>query len=656
MTEERSSEDDREESIPTFTDVATTVASTTYKVLGEFAAATGAGVLGKNTAGSGTPIGVEGAVPNSASGYGLSTPDDARVLGAVDTDGTAFTVLAGTTATSAARNVVVGHASNAVNDGAFGATIAGGGSDDGTSPEPNEVNDHFGTVGGGQNNVAGDTDFNDDPTTATHATVAGGDSNDATGGWSAIGGGFGNFAKGPSSTVAGGDSNRAKTYASAVGGGYSNAATAKQATIGGGYDNTASGGQSTVGGGSNNEAKDSKATVAGGEGNIASGPRSTVGGGAVNSAIQEATVAGGMENEANAAQTAIGGGSKNVANASEATIAGGHDNDVGGLWAAIGGGKENSVTGQGSTASGGTSNAVNGFKATVGGGHANNIGADADDATIAGGTFNAAYGRSTTIGGGADNLVGAVATSGGMYATVAGGRNNVANGAYSFAAGRQADVNQNDGAFVWGDATSTSVTASESNSVTLQAGGTSRSGAAVEVYSRSDGSAGVTLPAGGGSWKSLSSADAKTDVRPVDPSSVLDRLDDLAVSTWRYESQPESVRHMGPMAGPFTDLFGLGTDDDTIATVDADGVALAAIKGLSAAHDRTADRVASLERSVDRVDDLEAENDRLRETVAARDARIDELEADVEQLRERLAAVETQLGEAATADQHAADD
>lgn len=59
------------------------VVSTVYKVLGELDAADGAGVLGKNTAESGTPIGVEGAVPN-ADGYGLSTPDDLRTAGTAE--------------------------------------------------------------------------------------------------------------------------------------------------------------------------------------------------------------------------------------------------------------------------------------------------------------------------------------------------------------------------------------------------------------------------------------------------------------------------------------------------------------------------------------------------------------------------------------------
>lgn len=74
-------DDDR----PVGTDaMATTAASTTYKVLGEFGAQSGAGVLGKNTAGSGTPVGVEGTVPNVPGGYGLATSGDARVGGTAE--------------------------------------------------------------------------------------------------------------------------------------------------------------------------------------------------------------------------------------------------------------------------------------------------------------------------------------------------------------------------------------------------------------------------------------------------------------------------------------------------------------------------------------------------------------------------------------------
>jgi trimeric autotransporter adhesin len=49
---------------------------------------------------------------------------------------------------------------------------------------------------------------------------------------------------------------------------------------------------------------------------------------------------------------------------------------------------------------------------------------------------------------------------------------------------------------------------------------------------------------------------------------------------WSYKTQGPSIRHMGPTAQDFSRAFGLGEDDRHITTIDADGVALAAIQGL----------------------------------------------------------------------------
>ena len=54
----------------------------------------------------------------------------------------------------------------------------------------------------------------------------------------------------------------------------------------------------------------------------------------------------------------------------------------------------------------------------------------------------------------------------------------------------------------------------------------------------------------------------------------------LPVSTWNYKTQPDSVRHMGPVAQDFRAAIGLGEDDKHISTLDAEGVALAAIQAL----------------------------------------------------------------------------
>jgi hypothetical protein len=72
----------------------------------------------------------------------------------------------------------------------------------------------------------------------------------------------------------------------------------------------------------------------------------------------------------------------------------------------------------------------------------------------------------------------------------------------------------------------------------------------------------------------------KTDITPVEGRAVLDRLANLPISSWSYKAEDQSVRHIGPMAQDFQATFGVGKDDTHIHTVDASGVALAAIQGL----------------------------------------------------------------------------
>ena len=78
----------------------------------------------------------------------------------------------------------------------------------------------------------------------------------------------------------------------------------------------------------------------------------------------------------------------------------------------------------------------------------------------------------------------------------------------------------------------------------------------------------------------------------MNPSTVLDALGTLPLYTWQYRTQPDSVRHIGPTAQDFHAAFGLGEDARRIATVDADGIALAAIQGLLA---RTREQAAQIE-------------------------------------------------------------
>ena len=72
----------------------------------------------------------------------------------------------------------------------------------------------------------------------------------------------------------------------------------------------------------------------------------------------------------------------------------------------------------------------------------------------------------------------------------------------------------------------------------------------------------------------------KNNVQGVNPSNILDRHLKLSIHTWTYTNDL-ATPHIGPMAQDFHAAFGVGPDEKHISTVDADGVALAAIQGLN---------------------------------------------------------------------------
>ena len=101
----------------------------------------------------------------------------------------------------------------------------------------------------------------------------------------------------------------------------------------------------------------------------------------------------------------------------------------------------------------------------------------------------------------------------------------------------------------------------------------------------------------------------KENFAKVNRASVLDRLAGIPISKWNFIGD-DGVVHMGPMAQDFYAAFGLGTDDKHISTVDADGVAFAAIQELNVRNQTLASENASLRGQVKdlaaRVTSLEA--------------------------------------------------
>ena len=78
----------------------------------------------------------------------------------------------------------------------------------------------------------------------------------------------------------------------------------------------------------------------------------------------------------------------------------------------------------------------------------------------------------------------------------------------------------------------------------------------------------------------MSDSTVKENIRQVDGDELLEKISQLDITRWNYESQDESIEHIGPMAQDFHRLFGVGDNNTTISTIDPDGISLAAIKAL----------------------------------------------------------------------------
>jgi hypothetical protein len=100
-----------------------------------------------------------------------------------------------------------------------------------------------------------------------------------------------------------------------------------------------------------------------------------------------------------------------------------------------------------------------------------------------------------------------------------------------------------------------------------------------------------------------SDRNAKEQFKPVNPREVLDKVAQLPITEWQYRANGEA-RHIGPMAQDFHQAFGLGRDEKHITSVDADGVALAAIQGLNSKVDERDARIRELEKSVTELKEL----------------------------------------------------
>ena len=272
---------------------------------------------------------------------------------------------------------------------------------------------------------------------------------------------------------------------------------------------------------------------------------------------------------------------------------------------------------------------------------ANGIGATAlGENSIANGIGSTAMGQSTTAGG---------------VASTAMGFGTIADGDFSTAMGYNVTTNHHVGSFIYGDRAHASVRSNNADNqfsvianggVYFESKGTS--GLFIDVpefhfltnggyiASNNIGTAGVQLVSGAGSWTTLSDRNAKTAIEPVDARQILKKVAALPLNTWQYKTQDAKYRHMGPMAQDFYAAFQLGESDKGIDTVDADGVALAAIQGVSALLTEKDEQIAALREEKNReISALRAEKDR----------EITALNAELVMQKTRVAALESLAGD-----------
>jgi len=107
----------------------------------------------------------------------------------------------------------------------------------------------------------------------------------------------------------------------------------------------------------------------------------------------------------------------------------------------------------------------------------------------------------------------------------------------------------------------------------------------------------------GGTWTNGSSRSFKEGFEVIDVQDILEKAEDLKITTWQYSGSDEG-RHLGPIAEDFAHAFGLGNNDKYISTVDIDGVALACIQALYARLEKEKEKNLRLEERVEKLEKI----------------------------------------------------
>jgi hypothetical protein len=114
------------------------------------------------------------------------------------------------------------------------------------------------------------------------------------------------------------------------------------------------------------------------------------------------------------------------------------------------------------------------------------------------------------------------------------------------------------------------------------------------------------------SFSTSSDRNTKEHFRSVNAREVLSHIADLPIQTWNFKQDDAGAQHIGPMAQDFYAAFQVGPDDKHITTVDAEGVAFAAIQGL---NEIVQEQNAELAAKAKKIDALEKRLDQIEKTL-----------------------------------------
>jgi Chaperone of endosialidase/Head domain of trimeric autotransporter adhesin len=438
-------------------------------------------------------------------------------------------------------------------------------------------------------------------------SVAMGENNEATGSES-VALGFNNEATGDLSTALG-TNTKASGHSSTAMGGFTLAIGDNSTAMG---RSSRASGNSSVAMGSVSNASSDYATATGrytdatgyaatatGDSTLADGPISFASGFRTSASGNGSTSMGRYTRASGFAATATG----------DSTLASGLMSFANGFRTTASG-RQATAMGEGTDASGDRSTAL-GFATIASGNVATAIGLN----TTASGSYSTAMGSNTIASGRNSTAMGETTVASGNESTAM-GYFTTSSGDRSTAIGSYVSTNDNTGALIIGDySTSTILNSTIPNSFRARFDGGYRfytSAAAITSES-------CLLAGGSNAWSTTSDVRTKENFEAVNGEDFLRKISLMNLTSWNYKKQnPQTFRHYGPMAQDFYAAFGKDKygnigNDTTINSSDFDGVNLIAIQ--------------ALEKRTQKIHQLETDNTKLQKEVDDLKMRLQKLEA-----------------------------